>query len=194
MADINLMPTEARTSESFNSLQKKLTIFSTVILVAVAIFTVVTLVLFTVAKGEEAKQKARIEKASAEVNSYQSTEELLTVVDKKVKTANKVLGSRLVYTDIMNKVAELMPQDVYFGDLRIEGNKITTSAKARTSAHVAGLVSSFVSSEKGKKLFSNVNIDSLATDQDGFYAFAITMQVINPSVPGGGEVTTTQEN
>lgn len=187
MAEINLMPSEERGSEDLNKLQKKLSVFSVVVLAVVALFTIVTLVLFTTSKTEEAKQKVRIEKAEAEINSQQSTEELMAVVGEKVQIADKAISTRLVYTDILNKLASLMPQNVYFGDLKIEGNKITTSAKAKTSADVASLVSSFVSSEEGKKLFSSVTIDSLASVSDSgtnqlIYSFSLTLQVAGPGV------------
>jgi len=185
MADINLMPTEGKASENLNKLQKKVSFLSVAVLSIVAVFTIVTLVLYTTNKAEETKQKVRIEKAAAEINSQQSAEELLTVVGKKAEIADKAISSRLIYTDILNKLASLMPQDVYFGDLKIDGNQITTSAKAKTSADVAGLVSSFVSSDEGKKLFSSVTIDSLASVSDPdtkqlIYSFSLTLQVINP--------------
>ena len=183
MADINLLPTEEKSSEGFNSLQKKLTIFSVVILVAVAAFTVTTLVLFTAAKSSESKLKARIDDAAGSVTSNQLTEELLTVVDKKASSATQVLDSRLLYTDILTKTAELMPTDVYFSDLKVTGTKITTNAKAKTSADVANLVSSFVTSEQGKKLFSSVSIDALGTDQDSHYTFSVSMVINAKQVP-----------
>lgn len=177
MADINLLPSEEKTSDSLNSLQKKLTIFSVLVLAVVAVFTVITLVLFTTAKARENQLKADIEKSASEVAANKTSEELLTVVSKKAQSANKAISGRLIYTDILTKTAELMPKDVYFSDLKISGSKLSTSAKAKTSADVANLVSSFVTSEEGKKLFSSISIDSLATDADNNYAFSVSMQV-----------------
>lgn len=177
MADINLLPSEEKTSDSLNSLQKKLTVVSVVVLAVVAVFTVVTLILFTNVKGRETQLKADIEKAAGDVAANKATEELLTVVSKKATSANKVILGRLIYTDVITKTAELMPKDVYFSDLKITGAKLSTSAKAKTSADVANLVSSFVTSEEGKKLFSSISIDSLATDSDNNYAFTVSMQI-----------------
>lgn len=185
MADINLMPSEGRSSESLNKVQKNLTIFSVAVLVIVAVFTIATLIFFTSEKAEQTKQAKRIEAAAAQVNSYQSSEELLTVIGKKADLADKALSSRLIYTDILNKIATLMPQNVYFGDIKIDGNTVSTSAKAKTSADVAGLVASFVSSDEGKKLFSSVTIDSLASVPDAdtkqlIYSFSVSMQLVGP--------------
>lgn len=189
MAEINLMPTEGKSSENLSKIQKTITVASVFVLVVVAVCTVATLVMFTTLKSEEAKQKGRVEEASTKVNSYQTKEELLTVVSKKVDIADKALSSRLIYTDILKKLANLMPTNVYFGDLTITGDKMTTSAKAKTSADVAKLVSNFVSSEDGKKLFSSVTIDSLASVSDPetkqlVYSFSLSMQVVG-SKPAG---------
>lgn len=190
MAEINLMPTEGKSSESLNKLQKNLTVLSVFVLVVVAVATVATLILFTSLKSEEAKQKKRVGDASTKVSSYQTSEELLTVVSKKAEIADKALSSRLIYTDIINKVATLMPTNVYFGDLKIDGNKMSTSAKAKTSADVAKLVSNFVSSDEGKKLFSSVTIDSLASVSDAetkqlVYSFSVSMQFLDSGAAGG---------
>ncbi len=191
MADINLLPSEEKASDSLNSLQKKLTIVSVLVLAVVALFTVVTLILFTTEKGRESQLKADIEKSASQVAAKKSTEELLTVVSKKASSANKAIAARMIYTDIITKTAELMPKDVYFNDLKINGSKLSTSAKAKTSADVANLVSSFVTSDEGKKLFSSISIDSLATDADGNYAFSVSMQIndAQSGVSGQGAVT-----
>lgn len=177
MADINLLPSEEKTSDSLNSLQKKLTIVSVAVLAVVAVFTVVTLILFSTAKSKETQLNADIQKATEKVVAGKITEDLLTVVSKKATSANKAILGRLIYTDVITKTAELMPPDVYFNDLKITGSKLSTSAKAKTSADVANLVSSFVTSEEGKKLFSSISIDSLATDAENNYAFSVSMQI-----------------
>lgn len=183
MADINLLPSEEKSSDSINALQKKLTIVSVIVLAVVAVFTVVTLLLFTAAKNRETGLKADIEKAAGDVAANKITEDLLTVVAKKATSANKVILARLIYTDVLTKTAELMPPGVYFSDLKITGSKMSTSAKAKTSADVANLVSSFVVSEEGKKLFSSISIDSLATDSENNYAFSVSMQINENKAP-----------
>lgn len=177
MAEINLLPSEEKISDSLNAWQKKLTIFSVFVLAVVAIFTIVTLVMFTTAKSQETKLNAEIRKSADDVASHKVTEELLTVVSKKAVSANKVISSRLNYTEAITKTAELMPVDVFFSDLKITGTKLTTSATAKTSADVANLVSSFVTSDEGKKLFSSISIDSLTTNADNNYVFSVSMQI-----------------
>lgn len=184
MTDINLLPSEDKVSEKLSSIQKKLTAFSVVVLGVVAAFTVATLVMFTAAKADEGKLKERVGAAAGDVSSQQLTEELLTVVDKKTESASKIIASRLLYTEILKKTAELMPLGVAFSDLKIDGVKMSASAKAATSADVANLVSSFVSSEEGKKLFSSISIDSLATDTEGKYTFSVSMQVNKADMKG----------
>lgn len=185
MADINLIPTEEKTSSSLASLQQKLTIFSVLVLAVVAVFTVVTLIMFTQLKGQEADLNARISKAATAVSANQLSEWLLAAVSKKADSANKVLGSRLIYTNVLTKTAELMPQGVSFTDLKLSGAKVTSSAKAKTSADVANLVSSFVTTDEGKKLFSSLSIDSLASDDKGNYTFSVSMDLAQNTSQGG---------
>lgn len=197
MADINLLPTDAKSSDNLGAIQKKLTFGSILILAVVAVFTVVTLVMFTQAKSQETQLKDRLEKAASDVGANQLAEELLTVVNKKADSANKIIDGRIIYTDVVTKIAELMPTDVYFNDLKISDTKLSTTAKAKTSADVANLVSSFVTSDEGKKLFSSVNIDSLATDEKGNYSFSVSMQLNQPKTQasvGGAQPTADSKN
>ncbi len=177
MADINLLPSEEQISTQLAAWQKRISIFSVVVLVAVAAFTVFTLVMFTRVKAEEEKLNARIATAAGEVNANQLSEELLTVVDKKTDTAAKAIGLRLLYTEVLKKTAELMPTGVAFSNLTIDGDEMKASATANTSADVAKLVSYFVTTEEGKKLFASLNIDSLASDAEGKYAFSVSMKM-----------------
>lgn len=177
MADINLLPSEEKLSDRLSSLQKKLTMFSVVVLAVVAVLTVATLVLFAAEKNRENDLKGRVSEAASLVNSHQLSEELLTVVDKKAESATKAISSRFLYTEVLKKTAELMPLGVAFADLKIDGVKMSASATADTSADVANLVSSFVTTDEGKKLFSSMSIDSLATDAQGKYTFAVSMQI-----------------
>lgn len=180
MTDINLLPSEDKVSEKLSSLQKKLTVFSIVVLGAVSVFTITTLVMLTAAKDKEKELKARVRVATDEVTSQQLTEELLTVVDKKVETASKARASRIIYTNVLRRTAELMPTGVFFSDLRIDGLKLSSGSTAKSSSDVANLVSSFVTTDEGKKLFTSMSVDSLATTVDGEYAFSVSMQV-NPA-------------
>lgn len=179
MADINLLPSEEKVSEKLGSLQKKFTFFSVFVMVVVAAATVATLFMFTAVKAEETKLTERHKKAAEEVNSHLLSEELLTVIDKKAESATKARSSRLVYTNILRRTAELMPLGVSFEDLKVDGLKMSAGASASSSAEVANLVSSFVTSDEGKKLFTSMNIDSLSTDKDGQYRFGVSMQLNN---------------
>jgi len=184
MTDINLLPSEDKVSEKLSSFQKKLTAFSVVVLGVVAVFTIATLVMFTAAKAQESKLNERVGVAAGEVSAEQLTEELLTVVDKKTESATKVIASRMLYTEVLKKTAELMPLGVAFSNLKIDGATMSASATAATSADVANLVSSFVTTDEGEKLFSSMSIDSLATDAEGKYTFSVTMQVNRPEIKG----------
>lgn len=177
MADINLLPSEEQVSSQLISLQKKLAFFSVFMLLVVAGFTMFTLYILNSANRQKAEIDNRIGLAESEVRANQLSEELLTVVDKKAGSASKALGARLLYTEVLKKTAEIMPTGVSFANLSIKETVMTANATANSSADVAKLVSYFVSTDEGKKLFSSLNIDSLAKGKDGGYAFSVSMKL-----------------
>lgn len=176
MADINLIPQEAKKSEEFEKLRAKITIASVAILILTAIAAFVTLAFFAFYISEREKLLARVEDASAAVNSYKSVEELLVVVKDKATTAEKIKSAVLSRVDVIKTLAQLMPQNVYFTDVKIASDATKLSGRAKSSADVAGLISAFLSQE-GQRIISNVTIDSLASDETGTYTFSVSAKL-----------------
>ncbi len=188
MPDINLLPVEDKGSEAAEGIRKKLTLFSALVLVLVAAFGVVTLVMFTRYASGRAKIENEIESSTAEINSLKDTEALVVVTKDKASVAEKVLSGRSDQVNVFSQFAQLVPQNVYFTDIKFTGAKATFSGKAKTSADIAGFISS-LASDSGSKIISNVNIDSLSSDQDGVYTFSISSQLNGSSAakPPGGD-------
>lgn len=177
MAEINLLPVEEKTAEFINLWQKRLTIVSVIFLVITAVFTIAILIFFTSLAAKRADLNSKIQESSTAINDQKAVEELVVVVKKKVTSAEKVFSERLNYPQIFEKLGPLVPQGVYFSDLKFSGSKMVISGKARGSADIAGLVSSFVSAQ-GAEIVSNVSVDSLASDDKGSYSFSITTQLM----------------
>ena len=175
MPDINLVPVQERVTERFESLKKRLSVGSAVLLVLTAVFTLGVLVFFTTQVSKRTELFARVEESAQAINSYKQQEELLVVVKDKVGLAEQVLGHRVEYHQTFADFAKLVPQGVYFSDIKFAQGKISLSGKAKTSAEVAGLVSSLLSAE-GSKIVSNVTIDTLAADETGTYTFSMQAQ------------------
>ena len=175
MPDINLVPQEAKTTERFESLKKRLSVASVVLLVLTAVFTLGVLVFFTTQVSKRTKLFGNVEESAQAINSYKSKEEFLVVAKDKVGFAEQVLGQRVEYHQTFADFAKLVPKGVYFTDIKFTQGKIITNGKAKTLAEVAGLVSSLLSPE-GSKIVSNVTIDTLAADETGTYTFSMQIQ------------------
>lgn len=183
MAEINLLPQEERSAESFGSLRRKLLLVSIVVLVLTGLATMGVLFAFASLNSQKEKLITRIEDSSGRIESMKAQEELIVVTKSKASTANQILNARQDMPSFFTTFAELMPLNVYFIDLRIGGNKFTASGRARTSGDVAGFVSSLISA-KGSEIVSDVNIDSLSSDDQGIYTFVVNMQLVSE---GGSE-------
>ncbi|HLA04283.1 MAG TPA: PilN domain-containing protein [Patescibacteria group bacterium] len=175
MPDINLVPVQERVTERFESLKKRLSVGSAILLVLTAVFTLGVLVFFTTQVSGRSQLLAQVEDNAQVINSYKSTEELLVVAKDKSSLAEKVLAQRTDYYQTFNGFAKLVPQGVYFTDIKFAAGKIVMNGKAKSSAEIAGLVSSLLTPE-GSKIVSNVTIDTLTADETGVYTFSIAAQ------------------
>lgn len=177
MEEINLLPSEEKIVKTYTSLQKKLKIVSTVVLVITGIFTSATLIFYMLLINEKAKLVSQIEASSTKINSFKAKEELIFVTKGKVTTANKILSGRVNYPVFLKNLSDLIPEGIYFTDVRFNPEKIAFVGKAKSSIDMAGLISSLVST-KGSEILNNISIDSLNADEKGFYAFGITAQLV----------------
>lgn len=183
MADINLLPVEDKSVENLTDLQKKATFASFGVLLLTAIATVAILVMFTKYAGERNKLNEQIGFSSRKIESLKNVEELLVVVGKKATSAQTAISLRFDYTKFFNSFSALVPQGVFFSDVKINGSKLSISGKARTSADVAGFVSSLVS-DSGSALVSGANIDSLSSDDKGVYTFSMNAELVQSGQRG----------
>src|SRR3990167_9294870 len=177
MPDINLVPIQERATERFETLKKRLTVVSVILLVLTAAFTLGVLVFFTSQVSKRTQLFANVEDNAQTINNYKSTEELLVVAKDKVGIAEQILAARTDYYQTFNGFAKLVPQGVYFTDIKFLQDKIIMNGKAKSSAEVAGLVSSLLSAD-GSKIISKVTIDSLTADETGTYTFSIAAQSV----------------
>ena len=176
MADINLLPVAEKEAENLEVLRKRLTIVSIVLLVFTAVFTLITLGLFTSFASQRSNLITKIEASSNEITSLKATEELIVVIKGKVSAGYKILTARVNFANIFGQLSGLVPAGVYFTYMRFTSDKVIISGKAKTSAEMAGLVSSLTSAS-GSQIISSVNIDSLNSDENGVFSFAISGQL-----------------
>ena len=176
MADINLLPQEERVHEQFQLLQKRLSIASISLLAITAILTLLTLVIYTSSVSNRDKLVSQIEASSKRIEALKVSEELIVIVKEKAQAGDKILSNRTNHSAIFEKLAVLIPTGVYFTDIKFTSEKAAISGKASSSANVAGLIASLLSTD-GAKIFSSVTMDSLSSDESGVFTFSMTAQL-----------------
>lgn len=177
MPDINLIPEEAKKSEEFENLRSKISLASTVFLILTAIVAFVTLAFFAFFINKREQLIAKVEDVSATVNNYKTIEELIVVAKDKASVADNIPNSRLNKVTFYRTLTEIIPQNVYFTDIKINPKGSTMNGKARSSADVAGLISSLLST-KGSQIISDVSINSLVSNESGAYTFGLSLTLV----------------
>lgn len=177
MADINLLPEEEKSQEKFLVVSRRLQMASVGFLVLTALLTVLTLVLYTTFSSRSAQLVGEIEDVSSRIASLKAQEELLVVVKDKASVSLDLLAARVEFANFFNKLANLVPQGVFFTDVRFLSGKAVFSGKAQTSADVAGLVST-LSSARGAEIVSDVAVDALSSDEAGIFSFVISAKLV----------------
>lgn len=177
MADINLLPVEEKSAERFENLYKKLVLAAIFLLLLTAVSTLLILGFFSMLSAQRSSLVGRVEASSATIGDLKSVEELQVVVKQKTAIADKVVLARSPLGDVFQTLVQLVPQGVFFTDMRFSGLKVVISGRAKTSGDVAGLVSQLVSA-RGNQIFSGVAIDSLSSDEAGVYSFVLSAQLV----------------
>lgn len=177
MADINLLPEEEKSQEKFLLLSKRLQMASVGFLILTALLTVLTLVLYTTFSSKRTQLVSQIEDASSTIVSLKAQEELLVVVRDKTSASLDLLAARVEFANFFNKLANFVPQGVFFTDVRFLSGKAVFSGKAKTSGDVATLVST-LSSARGAEIVSNLAVDALSSDEAGIFSFVISAKLV----------------
>ena len=120
---------------------------------------------------------SQIDDAISTIASLKAQEELLVVVRDKTSASLDLLAKRIEFANFFNKLANLVPQGVFFNDVRFLSGKAVFSGKARTSTDVATLVST-LSSARGAEIVSDLAVDALSSDEAGIFSFVISAKLV----------------
>ncbi|MBI3341696.1 hypothetical protein HY024_01085, partial [Candidatus Curtissbacteria bacterium] len=118
MPDINLLPEEERTAANFENARSKLLVGSIGALVVTGLLTLGVLFYYASLNSQKSKLIARVESSGSKIESLKAQEELVVVTKGKVQDAAKILGARVNMADFFSRFSKLVPQNLYFSDMR----------------------------------------------------------------------------
>lgn len=176
MPDINLLPEEERSAESFDNVRRKLLMGSIGALVVTGVLTLGLLIYYTAVNSKKAELITKVEASTQTIESLKANEELVVVTKGKTSEAIEILNARLDLYDFFTAFSELVPQNLNFSDLKISDGKLIASGKAGNSGAVANFIAALVS-VNGQKIVSDVSVDSLNSNESGTYDFVVNMNL-----------------
>jgi Tfp pilus assembly protein PilN len=126
-----------------------------------------------------------IKESQAKVADYADTETKANEFKNNLTIAKQILSKETIYSKVILDIAALVPKGVILDDLNLDaktfGTQTTLNAHAKTINDAIALKTSFQNSP----LFSNVNFQSIATEEAGSgYPIRVDLNItINKDVP-----------
>jgi len=177
--DINLLPDITLNEEKDAKQQKLLTIVSMAILIigAVGLLGTVTVDL-TLGDVLQGAQKETTELKTT-VQNYNDVEITQRAIKSKLTTSGNIIKSAKDFkTDLQNLELLLPESGVTIQTVTIDKtNRASLTGKAGTSESFKQYINNILSSDKGGKFFSDINLGTVSTIKDGSLQFNLTMQL-----------------
>lgn len=119
--------------------------------------------------NDEIKQK------KARIIASQGVEKELILTQTKLKIYSGLASPQLVPSQIINKIAPLIPTDVHLKDINFSGKTISISGNAITELDVMQTIVNL----ENEKTFKSVSLNRITVDQDagGILAFTLNLDL-----------------
>jgi len=115
--------------------------------------------------------KGKASSLEEKIKSEQKKESLELAIKERVKEIAKILGSRIEYSVLVNKILSLAPSsDVVFQEIDFSKGKIKFSGQAANLIAMNNFLDKLLEEEKNS--FSYIYLDSFARIKDGSYSFS----------------------
>ena len=175
---INLLPPtdkhQVRAGRS-NALLLRYNIF---LVVALGFLLVAIGVVYVFLANTKTSAEQTIKDSQSRVSSYVEIEKQAGEFKANLAVAKQIMDKEVIYTDVILEIAALMPPGVVLDDLKLDaktfGTKTTLSAHSKTVGDAIALKESFQKSP----LFSDVNFQTISTDETGSaYPISISLNI-----------------
>lgn len=121
---------------------------------------------------------SEIKNYEVKVNKLAEREILIRNLKFRLSNIQKILSSRMLYPDILENIAGLMPEGMYLTELSLgTDNKLTMAAAVKDSQTLSDFVTKLIDPETGGKHFVNAVITSLVFSKEKSYNFTLTADI-----------------
>ncbi|HCG79077.1 MULTISPECIES: PilN domain-containing protein [Thalassolituus] len=177
MANINLLPWREELREERNKN------FYVVIGVVVAVAAACVFGVYRYYDAAAATQNSRnaflrnqITAMDQKIVEIQELKETRAELVERMELIQRLQGDRPVIVRVFDEIVRSVPEDLYFRELEVEGNKVRISGIASTNNRVSALMRNFDQSE----WFRDPSLIKVESKSPGVNEFEIVMTRINP--------------
>lgn len=175
MKGINLLEKSALETKETRALERKITVYSVIILVS---FFLLNLFIFVYSLNQQKKLKELTSLTQVkinEINSLKEREIKYHVLKEKLSFLRSIPRAKVNIPLIIEFFEQFENLGVYVDLLNISEEKINFSAQANDANALSSVFSLLVSSEEGKRLFKTVILGSLSKGRGSQYRFDMTL-------------------
>ena len=148
------------------------------LLAALALLIIVLIGAYVTLSVTRSDAQTRVTQNTSKTAEYKATEDKAKAYRDNLATAKQILDKEVVYSQLMVKIAQAVPNGVVLDQLSLDpesiGTPITLNAHARTQSDAVALKTSF---EKQTTLFSDVHFEQIQFEENanGNYPVSVTL-------------------
>lgn len=113
---------------------------------------------------------------SEQITEIQELKEKKAQLLERMTLIQNLQGNRPIIVRLFDEIARSLPNDLYFTNLQIKGDRVLVKGRAKSNNRVAALMRNFDNSE----WFDAPNLVKVKAEKGGYNTFEITMTQINP--------------
>ena len=177
MANINLLPWREELREERNKN------FYVVLALVVALAAALVFAVYSYYEAAATTQKSRntflareIAAMDKKIVEIQQLRETRAELIERMELIQRLQGDRPVIVRVFDEIVRSVPEDLYFSELEVEGDKVRIAGVASTNNRVSALMRNFDESE----WFKDPSLIKVESKSAGVNEFEIVMTRINP--------------
>ena len=173
---INLLSDEKKTEIRAGRANVIVLNYIFMLLAAVGLLLVILVGAYVTLNVTRSDAQNRVKQNTADADQYKATENKAKAYRDNLATAKQILEKEVLYSRLMTKIAQAVPQGVVLDQLSLNsttiGTPTTINAHAKTQSAAVALKASF---EKQTSLFSDVHFEQIQFEESGGGAYPVAV-------------------